>query len=497
MIVRRFLMASGKQIQSLVQHALSTSNTSVRASHQAPRSFVSIVFGWPPPQLDRSRETAWLDGLRGLAAFLVMTYHYHLAWYGPDLEKPWSKDDRELQQFWRLPFIRLFACSGHAQVSVFFVLSGFVLSWSPLKSIRQGRHEKLAQNLASSTFRRWFRLFLPCFIVGLLSLLQLRWGIIDITGVEVKETFLQQLWDYIWACEAFANPFFLERSEMEAIHKYSWTMWTIPYEFAGSLVVFLLLLAVSQTKRYGRRTIISMGVSIYAFLHAEWNYWLFVSGVLIADYVQQFRTFEMKSSNLLAQTIWTTVFIASLYLAGLPDDIAGHEFLKKITPTDFIPIEGGARFWWCWSGIIIIVSACHLSSLRGVFELSFLRYLGRISYMLYLTHRSVQDCVGGHIRKQLLTAMGAQWSDEFKNTTTPSTPIVQLVTYLLSWLVMLPIALFLANWCEILIDRPCTRFAKWVNDKFADQHKAGGSREKDCMLLPSWTSRGDIFGVYR
>jgi short subunit dehydrogenase-like uncharacterized protein len=115
--------------------------------------------------------------------------------------------------------------------------------------------------------------------------------------------------------------------------------------------------------------------------------------------------------------------------------------------------------------------------------------------MLYLTHRSVQDCIGAIVRKELLKAMGAQWSDEFNITEKASTPIVQSVSYLVSWLVLLPIALSLANWCEILVDRPCTRFAKWVNDKFTDQRKTGVSREVEFGLLPSWTTRGNEFTV--
>jgi peptidoglycan/LPS O-acetylase OafA/YrhL len=482
-----FLAAAAQHFVSFVYDTIRAAKGSSKPSHNdATQSITSMLFGWPPPPVDPARETAWLDGLRGLAAFLVMTYHYHLAWYGLGLETPYGTND-DHRQLWRLPFIRILVCSGHAQVSVFFVLSGFVLSWSPLTSIRHARHDKLAQTLASATFRRWLRLFLPCFIVGIFPLLELRWGIVNLAGVDRKDTFLQQFWDYIWACEAFANPFFLERSELQAVHRYNWTMWTIPYEFAGSLVVFLLLLGVARVRQYGRRTLIVLGAAVYACLHTQWNHWLFITGILVGDYVRQAGGFEglSRRTGPVARAAAAILFIAGLYLAGLPENMPGYKFLKEWTPANFLSIEGGARFWWCWSGIMLIISACHLVTIRCFFEFSILRYLGQISYMLYLTHRSVQESIGVFLRKRLLTAMGTEWSDEFEINLVTSSALVQGFTYIVSWLVLFPIAISVAHWCEVLVDGPCTRFARWVDDMFTKDLKPSASREEELGLLPS------------
>lgn len=60
-----------------------------REQPQHPRSSIKSLLGWPPEQV--VRETAWLDGLRGVAAFLVMTYHLHLLlFYGLSLEAPYG-----------------------------------------------------------------------------------------------------------------------------------------------------------------------------------------------------------------------------------------------------------------------------------------------------------------------------------------------------------------------------------------------------------------------
>src|SRR5450432_2074326 len=117
--------------------------------------------GWPRKQLGR---TAYLDGLRGFAAFIVY-WHHHQLWAhdaigaGPILENAFGYNGH--YYFACLPAVRTFFTGGHFAVSVFFVISGYVLSAKPLMLIHAGEHIKLADNLASALFRRWLRLFIP------------------------------------------------------------------------------------------------------------------------------------------------------------------------------------------------------------------------------------------------------------------------------------------------------------------------------------------------
>ena len=478
-----------RSVGHIPYHALSS-------NADGPPGIRARMFGWPPPKLDPARETAWLDGLRGVAAFLVITYHYNLSWFAPDTEAPYGAIDKLSWQLWRLPFLRIIMCSGHLQVSIFFVLSGFVLSWGPLASIQSGRYEKLAQSLGSAVFRRWLRLFLPCFIVGFWAVLELWWGIESPPGTEHKETFLAQCWDYIQECERFANPFHLERVAMEGIHKYSWTMWTIPFEFAGSLLVFTILLGVGRVRRYKKRTVVVFGVVIYACVSARWTYWLFSTGLLLADYVRQAGGFEQLSHRtkrfpLLA---WYLVLIIGLYLGGLPEPNEehyrrpGYEFLDAFTPARYMEYEGGARFWWCWAGIFIVASACHLVGVRRFFELPCSRYLGRVSFMLYLTHQMVNICVGFPLHSMLSKLLLRQeWSDEAQKDVFVHNWVLELVIYVVFWCVVGPVAVCVAHWCEVFVDRPCTRFARWVDDQFTKEEVVPSVNlgEEELGRLPS------------
>lgn len=76
------------------------------------------------------RPTAYLDGLRGFAAFLVY-WHHHQLWARPLEQSKFLETAYGFEgqyYFAALPGIRTFFYGGHFAVATFFVISGFVLS---------------------------------------------------------------------------------------------------------------------------------------------------------------------------------------------------------------------------------------------------------------------------------------------------------------------------------------------------------------------------------
>lgn len=121
--------------------------------------------------------TAYLDGMRGLAALTVFFCHFF--YQGLFIARSWG-DGEDNWEIFKLPIIRLWY-QGPAAVCVFFVISGYALSYRPTKLIRKAAFGDFATTMSSLAFRRGIRLYLPTAISTLMIVCMLRLGIYEIT----------------------------------------------------------------------------------------------------------------------------------------------------------------------------------------------------------------------------------------------------------------------------------------------------------------------------
>ncbi|EXJ71597.1 uncharacterized protein A1O5_05405 [Cladophialophora psammophila CBS 110553] len=353
-----------------------------------------------PGGLKRKKKlhpTAYLDALRGWAALLVL--RFHMFW-----NRTWL-----LEQ----PVIRGFL-NGRAMVEVFFVISGYVLSYRLLKMMRNQQHD-LLRALASSTFRRWFRLFIPTGFGSLIvaTASYLGWCRGDLH----QDSFPAQMWDWFWDFACTTNPFAdIKGWWYPSVFrtKYLDPMWTIPVEFRGSIVLFSFCAVAAFLSTRGRRICCSILILLCYFW---WTIYaaLFLIGLMIADLsfdrhperlrpmpLPQQQDNEASSSRRASQQILNKVgcsllVVVALFCFGIPQDGWSYQgpfpwdYLSKVIPW-WYPIETTEYFWLSIGAAILVFALDNCRMLQIPFELGFSQYLGDLSFGIYVMHDIVNWC---------------------------------------------------------------------------------------------------------
>ncbi|KAL6237854.1 hypothetical protein BDW75DRAFT_248317 [Aspergillus navahoensis] len=423
-------------------------------------------------------RTAYLDGLRGFAALMVYWGHHQL----------WAHDGEGAQDIFEnaygyhgryyfacLPGVRNFFTGGHFAVSVFFVLSGYVLSAKPLLFIQRGEYRALGDNLSSSLFRRWLRLHLPVMVttftyMTILHLFRIR------AIPEPKPTYLEEVVN--WYIE-FKNFSFVFRGGGDPWFTYNFHAWSIPVEFRGSVTVYVVLLAFSRC-RPNARLLGYCGLIIYFLYIADgWFCALFVAGMLLCeiDLAAQIDETPAVLTRLKPwkKPIFYTLFGLSLYLGGVPSynsdiqnlrDSPGWRYLSYLKPQAVFDYKW---FYLFWAATLLVASVSRIPSLRAFFELPLNQYLGHVSFAFYLVHGPVLWVLGD----RLYAAVG--WTRVSHPTTCPGWvdrlplprigPLGMELSFLAPHLILLPVTLWLAEVVTRGVDGPSVRLASWLYGK--------------------------------
>ncbi|KAI9785212.1 MAG: hypothetical protein M1839_000850 [Geoglossum umbratile] len=280
----------------------------------------------------RVSPTAWLNGMRGLAALLVFFYHFAYA-YHTQLEVGYASSETDYHLV-QLPFIRLLV-SGPAMVSIFFLVSGYSLSVGPLRELQNGSSGRSLDRTASAIFRRPIRLFLPSIVSTFIVMACVSLGLYtrgDKLRIEENQPGFrednpwifhspwEQLWD--WA-EQTARWLMIWRFD-HGNHSYDCHLWTIPVEFRCSLILFLALASIANS-RASARVLILLSMVAYCHVTGFWEGWLFFAGSLLAQIkMLQGPPPQLPSVPQKWHREWkgrgtVLAFLLALYLLSIPD----------------------------------------------------------------------------------------------------------------------------------------------------------------------------------
>ncbi|KAF2680065.1 acyltransferas-like protein [Lentithecium fluviatile CBS 122367] len=429
------------------------------------------------------RHTAWLDGLRGFAAFMVYLHHNQLWAHGFNgnivYENSFGYEGKHY--FAALPFVRHFFSGGHYAVSIFFVISGYVLSVKSLGLIQRGQQQNAADSVGSALFRRWLRLYIPVIAVTFLWMSQRHWtGLWVDFGIQ-KDTYWEQLWDWYTKFKNYSFAF-LTGNIYEFPILYHPHSWSIPIEFKGSVIVYTALLAFSRCTRNARLWC-EAGLAFYfLYIVDGWYGALFMVGMLLCDLdllalddqlPRVFSTFaEFK------ELIFFHLFLVALYLGGVPScdgpnyegllpKSPGWKWLSHLKPQ---AVYDAKWFFLFWAAFLTVASIPRLPWLKQFFETRFCQYLARISFALYLVHGLVIYSLGdrlyaavGLLSKEHHKERIPGWIDIFPIS--KKGPMGFELAFWVPQLIILPVTLWAAEVVTKLIDEPSVKFANWLYKK--------------------------------
>lgn len=429
------------------------------------------------------RSTSYLDGLRGFAALLVYFLH----------NQGWAHDALKLNSifenafgfdrqyyFAALPGIRLFFSGGHLSVAVFFVVSGYALACKPMSLIHKGELNKLGDNLASSLFRRWTRLYIPV-ITTTFVYMALNFFIRGLSVHKPEKTFFAEA--YRWYCE-LKDFSFLFRIGGEPWFTFNGHIWTIPLELKGSIAVYTSLLVMSRCTRNARLWYQVALIYYFLYIADGWYLALFTTGMLLADLDLLAKADDLPNFMVRLEPykdmIFMTLFICGIYLGGVPSfstDIQvlrrspGWYYLSFLVPQAVFMFKA---FYLYWAGTFIVASVPQIPWLKAFFELPFNQYLGRISYAFYLVHGPILWTIGDRIyaavgwaREAHAINISSTWAGIFRLPKTG--PLGLEFSFIAAQLVILPLTLRVAEIAYYAFDEPSIRISRWAYEKVLKQ----------------------------
>ncbi len=341
--------------------------------------------------ITRKNSVAYLDGIRGIAAFGVFLNHFTLAFYSAWwFQKPELSHLNGLEMEYTNSLFS-FLNNGGFCVAIFFVLSGFVLS-------RKYFISKDIEVLMSGLHRRFLRLYIPVAFALIISYILLTSHLYfndPASRITLSEWFIKQ-WRIAdpqsrLLSSLFFGTMFTGDSSLDTC------LWTISSEFYGSLFVFAFLMFTHFTSRH---RLFMMFLAMYYFYVMKSPFYLaFVMGMTLC-YTEQWIK---KRRTILTSFYAITLLVTGLLLGTVPFNSpyadTWQETIKN-TIWDYTP--------WCntIAAYCLILAFVFSPLLQKIVSLRLFRFLGFISFSLYLLHPIILGSFSSWLFLQLYSTRG-------------------------------------------------------------------------------------------
>lgn len=317
------------------------------------------------------KKLDYIDGLKGIGALMVFFCHFVFAFYyaAYSLTEDAVNTASGIEiAIGRTPLNLLY--SGNTAVCLFLVFSGFVLCLSYFRTRDKKR-------LKAAAWKRYFRLMPMILMVNMAIFILMSLGLYrnDEAAILTKSTVwfagfnqfqpnaLQMLGESLVGCFLFGS------------NDYNGVLWTMPYLFSGALVVYLAAYLVGENPfRY-----VAYGVMLLVAVKTD----VYFSGIFLGFAAADFFCTREKGMELWKR--WWALpmgsFVLGLYLLSYPSigaDMSGT--IYGVLPPAYTTIYHLA------GAALLLAGVLGLPGLQRFFGAKPFRFLGKISYSLYLLH---------------------------------------------------------------------------------------------------------------
>lgn len=301
------------------------------------------------------------ESIRGLACMVVLFSHISLIYFPflHNFEKQISSGNAIIDAIHHSPFG--FFLSGIAAVYVFFVLSGFVLSYAVLKN------QNINSKIMSMSIKRYPRLGIPALISCLLNYLVL--SVVDVDTSHLSPwiqayehsfgTFLNAVYQGTIGAFVFGEP------------PINFVLWTMQIEFFASLGLFALMYSYHNSSKYIFYTLSLVLPLLFALVSLKLGLGMFsfVGGMYLYLY-----------GHKLPSLLTVPCLIIGLYFAGIQKTSLSYSMIMEI---------GGDKayhFLNFVSGFLIVYAVLFNDTISKFLDKKPLVTLGKLSFSIYLIH---------------------------------------------------------------------------------------------------------------
>ena len=325
--------------------------------------------------LTEKHKLRHIEGIRGLAAVIVVLHHYTLAFY-PALNFGDANQTHigngKMELFFAHSPLNIVYNGGFA-VCIFFILSGYVLS----NNYHQTNNPKI---LIQYAIKRYFRLLVPVAASIIIAYAFIKMNFMhnaDLGTVTKTNDWLSGAFNhngsiYELIKNIFVDVFFFKDNS------YNPVLWTMTYELLGSMLIFSFLLLIHPFKY---KMYLYWSLILILFFTGNNFYAAFILGVVLNKHIVQ----QQSTNNPISVPKWLSIigFIIGIYFCSYPICLNPQNTMYALITWPFMT---SYEFFHVLGSSILMFVILHSNGLKVALSGTVVKYIGKISFSFYLLH---------------------------------------------------------------------------------------------------------------